>query len=360
MKNTGKALIGFVVIVVVLGALGRASAESGPYKAYFPIYIHIVPTLTPTRTPRPTLTPSPTPTPDPRLPPPYSTSYYMKTVNQSAYKDLGCEHGQRDVSLPGAQDSIVVLDFGRPVQTGSTYGASLFGFGTASVDQIAEAVKEFGEWYVECSRSDRDSRLRIGVGTTNYGSQVTYAHGRAWAGMVNDINAWFERKGYIQRVRAAGASDMELGWNGPLVTRAWVDGYDEVNLYELYNFGDAAGCPSRSYPHWSCSGGWTQEDIWYVSYGVGAAYPLPLIYATSGINAEQWYFLSLYAYRQHGMHLDIKGAFTQYQACQQRGNCAYIDNKPQQGWRQLYNELNSDARTAQKLRWSTDIKWWGE
>jgi len=53
----------------------------------------------------------------------------------------------------------------------------------------------------------------------------------------------------------------------------------------------------------------------------------------------------------------IKGAFTQWQACQDRPPCVGIDNTPGVGWLQLYNELNPDSRTAQDLDWSTDITW---
>jgi hypothetical protein len=57
--------------------------------------------------------------------------------------------------------------------------------------------------------------------------------------------------------------------------------------------------------------------------------------------------------------MDIKGSFTQYQACQQfpDGCGTGLNNTPSQGWTQLKNELNRDSRTAQILTWSTDIKW---
>jgi hypothetical protein len=261
--------------------------------------------------------------------------------------------------LAGTQDSVVVLDFGQPTDDKSGYGANLFGFGPVTTTQIANAVEQFAVGYVACAGSDQNSHLRIGIGTSNYGSKVYYMHGKAWAKMVNSVNTWIKRQGYFSRLDTVGASDMELSWNTAANTRDWVDGYDSSNSYALYNYGDAAGCPTRAYPNWSCGPPWTREDVWYISFGVGAAYPLPLIYARDGGNAQQWALLSLYSYTQHGSRVDIKGSFTQYQACQQfPDGCGIgLNNSPSQGWTQLETELNRDGRTAQSLTWSTDIKW---
>lgn len=120
-----------------------------------------------------------------------------------------------------------------------------------------------------------------------------------------------------------------------------------------YDWGDAGGCP----PYGSCNNGWTQGDVWYISWGASPSWPLPLIYNTVGANADQWYNLSLYSYLNHGGRMDIRGSGTEYQACQQRDYCSGIDNTPAQGWTQLWTALNNDSRTAQSLRWSTDVKW---
>ena len=329
---------------------------------YLPMVVYEV-THTPTDTPTPTATPSPTVTPSqtptPVTVPPYSTSFYVRTINPQTLYSLGCNHGKRDLQLAGVQDSVVVLDFGQPTDDESGYGANLFGYGPGTTAQIANAVEQFAVGYLSCAGTDLNSHLRIGIGTSNYGSKVYYMHGKAWAKMVNDVNHWIKVQGYFSRVDAVGASDMEISWNIPDNTRGWVDGYDTSNLYALYNYGDAAGCPTRSYPNWSCNPPWTREDVWYVSFGVGAAYPLPLIYSRDGGNAQQWALLSLYSYTQHGARMDIKGSFTQYQACQQfpKGCGTGLNNSPSQGWTQLKNELNRDSRTAQTLTWVTDIKW---
>lgn len=129
-------------------------------------------------------------------------------------------------------------------------------------------------------------------------------------------------------------------------------------MHYLYDYGDAQGCPSyRTTYNGYCDNGWYQDDIWYVSWGIGASKPLPLIYATNGIHAKQWYSLSAYAFDVYGTHMDIKGSVTEYQACLQNGNCQGIDNTPEQGYTQLTQALNTDPDTAQKVLWATDMKW---
>jgi hypothetical protein len=60
--------------------------------------------------------------------------------------------------------------------------------------------------------------------------------------------------------------------------------------------------------------------------------------------------------------MDFVGSFTQCQACLQRTgdySCPYLDNKPAEGWQQLYNELITDG-VGQGIRWATDIFWLGD
>jgi hypothetical protein len=319
------------------------------------------PTRTPTRTSTPTATSTPTPTVVPNSPPAYSTSYYMLTINPTNYYNLGCDKGKQDKNRAGVQDTVVVLDFGQPTDDSDGIGADLFGHGPVTTAQIAAAVEQFGAGYKNCADTDLESHVRVGIGTSNYGSDVTFTTGRAWARLVNDVNTWYKANNIFSRVDAVGASDIELSWNDPDTTLNWLDGYDSLNQYAFYNYGDAAGCPTPHFYYWTCNNSWTQEYVWYVSFGLGAAYPLPLIYSTDGGNAQQWAYLSLYAYEHHGVRMDFKGAFTQWQACQQYPNgCGeYLDNTPAQGWTQLFNELKRNSHTAQALPWSTDIKWWG-
>jgi hypothetical protein len=361
-------------IVFLLFLLKAGSVQSqGEVKRYLPMVVAqptwtetTTRTPTATRTPWLTLTPTPTAGPTPFI---NSSSYYIKSLSTSKLANLGCQLGERDRDLPGAQTSIVVLDFGQPASEDGVYGVLLFSnWNFASTSQIGAAARSFAQGYWNCTGSDTKSKVTLALGTSNYGSWFRTGsnatnHGKAWAGMVLSLAQWLATQPYGAQVTAAGAIDIELAWNKPGVSKNWVAGFDSADQGKVhfYDFGDCNSCPSRTYPGWTPANDWTREDVWYVSWGAGPAYPLSLIYATSGINARQWTWMSLYSYTEKGARMQFNGEMTQWQACQQRGGCAYIDNTPQQGWTQLWNETFMDVRTRQSMMpWSTDILWQDE
>lgn len=175
--------------------------------------------------------------------------------------------------------------------------------------------------------------------------------------MVNRVNDWISSPPtYAGRETAWGASDIETGWASAAASRDWVNGYDSANNWRFLNFGDAGGCP----PYGSCNNGWTQEDVWFVSYGSAPAWPLPEIYClkctgssdTRGGNARQWQQISRYGYDAHGYRMNILGSMTQWYAA---GGCC--TNRPEDGWSQLQNAVNSDSATREAIEYSTDITW---
>jgi hypothetical protein len=267
---------------------------------------------------------------------------------------LGCGQG-RVARADGREDGIAVLAFGKPLRVEGTYGVSVFGPGFASVDEVERAATAYAQGYVRCAGTGGPP-LVMAVGTSNFGDQVTFEHGRAWALMVDAVNERLVRLGASQVVEAAGASDLELGWNSPTVTRRWVDGYGSVARWPYYDFGEALACP----PAGPCHGRWTQDDVWYVAWGAPFARPLPEIYSDDGVMAAQWYRLSLYSYLHHGNRMTIAGAVSQDRACSQTSTgCDGLANAPSDAWTQLWVALNSDPRTAQPLPWSTDFGWSG-
>jgi hypothetical protein len=296
----------------------------------------------------------------------YSTSYYMITVDTGFTYSLGCELGRHDANLPGTQDSVVVLDYSYPVcNTDNTYGAELFGFGPVPLSEIAAASQSFMLGYYTCTADDNTSNLVLGIGTNNKPTSCDTtakmtAHGTAWAGMVNDVNQWALENNLLHQVQAYGASDIELGWNSPPKSKDWLAGYGAAADSPMIHYGDAAGCPYEDRPYLACGTSsfpeWTQEDVWYVSWGFGPSLPLPLIYLTDGVHAQQWAFLSQYSVATHGIRMDFTGVFTQSQACAQWG-CDGTDNTPEEAYTQLNYELNKDPATAQSLDWMTDIRW---
>jgi hypothetical protein len=304
---------------------------------------------------------------------PASTSYYLPTTEVTFLFNLGCAQGLHDLSNPGVQDSVAVLDFSYPVYSPELgFGAALFEDAysytePASIAAIEAAVKGFAQGYYECSGADTRSNLVIGVGTNNKGTSIktndmAAAHGAAWSTMVSNINQWALNEGIFHQVQTYGASNIEVGWNSPEWTRAWISGFEQNGENFMLHFGDASGCPYEDYPNWACNNNWELEDLWYVSWGAPSALPLPLIYLNNGVHAKQWAFVSQYSIAQHGGRMDFTGVFTQFQYCEQWrdapwSTCDRTDNTPEEAYFQLINELNKYPSTAQELRWKTDIRW---
>lgn len=288
--------------------------------------------------------------------PAYTISRYLETVGTTHHYNLGCNAAYNKKS------GVIVLIYGKPVKIGTSWGASLYGGADATTTQIASAVKQYARGYYECSFEfpPTDTWINLVVATTNCCGidQVHYTHGAAWANMVNGIGSWISSQGYAGKVRIRGGSDMEPGFNIPSRTRDWWQGYDSANSYFLYNAGSADGCPTtgNGTVNGTCNNSWRQSDAWEFSWE-GPAVPLPQIYTTTSSQAKQWQKIKLYGVVSLGRTMTILGSLTQYWACQQRGPCSGTDNTPSEGWQQLYDQLNSDSRTAQSLSYSTDIRW---
>lgn len=320
----------------------------------------------------------------PMVQPTSALSYYVQEESPASMWALGCAVGQHDQNTPGKQDNLVILNFGQPWVENGVYGAGSFTpyWHFISLADMETAVRNYLLAYYNCSGSDNESQMMVGIGTNNYGSMnmgssstvrrdTMYSFGQRWADMVNNLTIWAAQNGYSGQVSTAGAMDIEWGggsWNTPAVTRAWVDGFNanDRGVYIYFNFGACSGCPSSynasTTPTWVHSAqGWTINDVWYVSWGVAPSYAVPEIYLNSGVNARQWQTLSEYAARHKGGRIDYSGPMTQYQACVQRSDdstCPQMDNTPEQGWQQLYDALNASPLTAQPLlRWVTDIAW---
>ena len=370
--NAGVAAV--VVFLLVLVGLSSTNALSSQPKT---LQIALTPTDTSTVTSSETPSPTATAVVQPKKayvplffsyrpkPPLYSTSYYMLTVDSSTLYTMGCKLGQADHAYGYTRQTVVVLDFGSPKKVGSEYGTDLFWMGPVTITQITAAVKNFGMGYYTCVADNHQSQLYVGIGTTNYHTSISnttdfWNHGVAWANMVNAVNAWYISQGISGQVLAVGADDVELSWNSPAISKAWVNGYYSTHKYDWYDFGTLDGCANRSYPTYDkCGNGWTRDDAYYVVYGTAPAWPLPEIYLENGVNAQQWALLSLYSAMYKGYTFQFIGVFTQAQACAQSpGQCTGVDNSPAAGWNQLYDQLSADPRTYNIPTWSTDIKWW--
>ncbi|MCQ6282640.1 hypothetical protein [Bacillus sp. EB600] len=320
----------------------------------------------------------------------YTTSHYITSLTYlPGYgSDFAAQSNTNLTNNPSLSflNEVIILDFGKPtVQTQrvkknkmNTYGASLFNSTIfTSTNDIASGVEQFIDSFVASFTSPTVSySITIAVGTTNYGSQVTKAHGQAWGNMINSINIYISNKAVTdsryQSIQAVGANDMETGWNSPSVTRSWVDGYRSTTNYQLCNFGDAGGMPQAPYGRTSYisgtgNNGWTLDDIWYVSDGgvnpftnTRYSFSLPEIYTTSGTQAAQWFNLDLYSHQIYQQPLSIYGVLTENAA----DNTTNPPSGQNSGWNQLAGYIQSSNVTAADLankppfmQWATDISW---
>ncbi len=276
----------------------------------------------------------------------------MTHVNRNRMRRLGCDLGSAVRTGRERRDALVVLAYGRPEHHRGRFGASLFGR-FANTMKIGRAAQAYGLGFARCLRG-APGHLTLSAGTSNFGPDVTYRHGRIWGSMVNRANRYLRNHGMADDVLVAGGNDIEPGWRGPDVTRRWIRGYASITDTPYYNFGGAAGCPPIGY----CEGDWTVEDIWYAAWGSGVAVPLPEIYSPTGSNAEQWHQLSLYSVKRHHQKMEIAGVMSQLQSCiDSHDRCRGMRNSPNRAWSQMYHALNGDPRTAQPLRYSTNISW---
>lgn len=300
--------------------------------------------------------------------PPTSTSYYVDvgssetdaSIDSWAY-NAGYALGQRDLGLAGSQNDSVILDFGSPYYNGTSYGTT--GMGRfMSVNDVRLAADAFADGYYVGTGTDTGSILTIMIGTNNYNGYdyVDYNDGRAWSFLVQDVASDLVTDGYSSQVTARGGNDIEPDYSTVTAADNWMSGYISAYTapYYVYDYGAASGCQasgSTSSPG-LCNNSWNQDSVRYVAWGASPAVPLPEIYTTSGVSANQWQQISLYSYLAYGTRMTISSPLSQSGACSQKG-CSGTNNTPSAAWSQLWNGLNGDSRTAQNLVWSDDISW---
>lgn len=308
--------------------------------------------------------------------PGWANSHYMSPVTSSYMWDRGCDLGHGSLYQGGGVTNYaVVLDFGYPNVSGSTYGANLWNSGGTTFETtswIADKVEQYGLGFYSCSSTV--PLLTIMAGVNNVGSVVGSAHGTAWGSMVQSIDSWMSTSPHniASQVMAMGGMDVESGFGSPSPVKSWVNAFGNASTYFTYDFGDAAGCPYASYtapPGYTCNGGWTQDDYWYVSWGAPAARELPEIYNSTSItlpngnpsdpNAQQWEGMRRYGYYEKQSDASYpSGSTTQHTACGQPGHsCSGTNNSQSTGWTHLYNSLGAYTPVWSNLPWSTDFMW---
>lgn len=323
-------------------------------------------------------------------PPVESVSFYVSSLAFD-FQEMGRVRGAIDRER-GNIETVVIFAFGRPEtrvdpRDGTTLTGSLLPLTNTFVTtvQIRAVIEQFASGYAAGVSGNPDAFVILVVGTSNdkdndEPDNVNASHAEQWGLMMENLESWLASNNLQIQIDVAGRNDIELAWNDPQTTRVWVDAYHTTTDRQLYNFGDAAGCPpSGGAPAGGdCDPGagatwvWQSEDVWYVSRGVGNTFPIPQIYNRDPennpaiiSNAEQWTLLKVDSINRNRVPLLILGTLTQKTRCddlvrdQDDDVCARleIDNTSEQGWLEMYNELNDFPETEQSvIPYRTDIR----
>jgi hypothetical protein len=321
--------------------------------------------------------------------PNFTYSIYVKTMSGTAANTAGCDLGKKATTGTRPSDALVILDFGYPINQNNTWGTLLLTstFPFESTTAIAGVVENFATGFWNCTTSAPRLRIAIGENTANVsvnGVAKNYfnaANGTAWAGLVNNVNAWLATSPHIysSQISAAGAADIEnaAGWASYSNAKAWADAFSAATSYAYYNFGDANGCSyANTFANNTCSASWNTAGKFYVSWGAARAFAAPedynMVYscAAQGCtfgnvdhNSRQWEAIVRYAVHA-GRLMSISAVVTQHEACAQTGDCGTApsgtNNSPAVGDGDMYNALNHDyapSETGQTLQWTTDFEW---
>lgn len=251
-----------------------------------------------------------------------------------------------------------------------TWGASAYDAPDVTTGKIREAIKAWANGFYRCLNPEGRSftSFRIASGVTNqypsaWGNTQARNHGEQWAKMIKNVNEYLQAQDRFGPIAARGAVDIELGYDGPVISRAWTNGYNDVSgRYAYYNFGDAAGCRTFDSGDADSCGtatfpGWDSSDLHYISWGNPAGLPLPQIYTENGTQAEQWIMISQWGVNNLEGRLIFSGPLTQQRACDQVGGCGGIDNSPNQAWNQVDNKMHAKPDTKHETQNSVDVKW---
>jgi hypothetical protein len=178
---------------------------------------------------------------------------------------------------------LMLFDFGGAIKyVNGGFGANLRGVHPFRNGAILQAMTGASRAYKRCHRR--------GSATIAYGNSNSipghisyldaYDAGLHQALTVKSLRR-FQQKHHYGNQDAAAAGDIEPGFGLPGVSKALVDGANEVTYYD---FGNAGGCPGQPGAS-GCYQGWTVDDLGEVSMG-GHSRPLPEIYRP--YEATQW------------------------------------------------------------------------
>jgi hypothetical protein len=290
-------------------------------------------------------------------------SYYVTEFDLSQARRFGCEQADLDIdhSAQETRSSVAILDFGGQNSQGTGTLLTFTGRATTNAE-IAEYTQQYARGYHDCvSARGAKNSTTVAIGTNN-DLFVNVGTGRAWAGVVETVEAWRARQsaGLRAAVSVIGADDIEPGFSPVSNARAWVRGYLGATDRSLLNFGSADGCPTElsvdTTVDRTCHNGWTWEDLWQLSGGSARILTVPEVYYAT--QARQWALVARYGESVHGSRSGYHGVLTQYPL-------APGTNTARAAWEQLRDALDgrlgpvhsmeicrSDLAAAGRCTWS--------
>ena len=200
--------------------------------------------------------------------------------------------------------ALTVLDFGAPCYDAlGVYGTQLFNTTSCTTDdQLVPLATAWLRGY-QSTHSSSTPLAILALGTSNSLTGATTVPGKALTDVQMQASgqAWFTN--VVQPVAAAlsgpapvvvwAGSDIEQSnsgdWYGPGPSRAWVDGYGAAAASSLGSTRRCSGNdPFRlaNYGDNVLTGGWSNADIYYVSWGAPVACAVPEIYIPA--MAQDW------------------------------------------------------------------------
>lgn len=254
-------------------------------------------------------------------------------------------------SNPYTSYSIIILDFGAPQYGKGVYGIGKFNSSSGQFtpftgsDSIVNDVQQFIMGYnANPAHANKNRGIAIGFNTSNdyitsYGGNFL-DFGKALKSALTQVTL----TGYITHIYAA--IDAEQAWLPPSKVRDIIDGFNRQypSYYTMIDFGDDE---LGTDPGSATKNVWTANDVWYVAYGGGQEAPIPEIYYTS--MAQEWYYLSLWAYNNKGYSIFF------WDVLSENGDDGTLTDS--QSYTALLNYLRGDNRTYQPdLAYNSQMK----
>ncbi|HUY08408.1 MAG TPA: IPT/TIG domain-containing protein [Candidatus Dormibacteraeota bacterium] len=250
------------------------------------------------------------------IPPPATSSYYelfpyIAACGSSA--TTGCAlYLQGQSTIPPNQGGVLVLDFGSPCSSGTTYGVQVFeSLGCTPNSTIRSLVQKWIQGY-ESDHGAGTPNFTLAVGTSNSYTGADPASGYQPASLQTSGADWFQQvvgAGYTTGaapVTVWGASDMEQAsdgqWYDGVDTLSWVGGYSAAafpavpsTICSLTQSGNLADFGDYNSSGLSAAN-WTENQVYDVSQGITGTCALPEIYYSG--NAPEWEALKVWAQSQ--------------------------------------------------------------